>query len=42
MQIHNYVPLGMCGLDLIPPIVVTSANTNGALVIVIIDWGITT
>ncbi len=33
----NFVPLGVCGLDLIPPTLVTSANTNGTFVIVIID-----
>jgi hypothetical protein len=33
----NYVPLGMCGFDLISPIVVTGGDTNGALVTIIID-----
>ncbi len=36
----NYVPLGVCGLDLILLIVVTGVNTNGTSVIVSIDWGI--
>jgi hypothetical protein len=30
----------VCGLDLILPTIAISANTNGASVIVIIDWDI--
>jgi hypothetical protein len=30
----------MCGMDLISPIILIGINTNGASVIVIIDWGI--
>ncbi len=33
----NYVPRGLCGLDLIPTIVWTNVDTNRALIIVIID-----
>jgi len=37
MQLTNYVPFGVCGLDLTPSIIWTSANTNGASITVIID-----
>jgi hypothetical protein len=33
----NSIPLGMCGLDLIPLTVAIGADTNGALLTVIID-----
>jgi hypothetical protein len=41
-KLTNFVPLGVCGLDLIPIIILTSVDTNRALVIVIINWGIAT
>ncbi len=33
----NYVPLGVCGLDLTPSIIWIGANMNGTSIIVIID-----
>jgi hypothetical protein len=36
-KIINFVPLGVCGLDLIPTTVWTNVDTNGTLVTVIID-----
>ncbi len=35
-KFKNYVPLGMCGLDLIPTIISSSANANKISIIVII------
>jgi hypothetical protein len=39
-KLTNFVPLGVCFLDLIPIIVLIGTDTNRASVIVIIDWGI--
>jgi len=36
-KLSNFVPLGVYGLDLTPSTVCTSADTNGALVTIIID-----
>jgi hypothetical protein len=36
-KLTNYVPLGICGLDLIPTIILTVVDTNGALVTIITD-----
>ncbi len=33
----NFVPLGVCGLDLILPIVIIGVDTNGASITIIID-----
>jgi hypothetical protein len=33
----NFVRLGMCGLDLIPPTIVIGVDTNGTSIIAIID-----
>jgi hypothetical protein len=38
----NYVPFGVCGLDLTPSIIWTGVDTNETSVILIIDWGIAT
>jgi hypothetical protein len=38
----NFVPLGICGLDLTPSTIWTSVDTNRASVTVIIDLGIAT
>jgi hypothetical protein len=39
-KLTNFVALGICGLHLIPTIILTSADVNEASVIIIIDWGI--
>jgi hypothetical protein len=39
-KLTNYVPLGVCGLDLTPSIIWTCANTNKVSITIIIDWGI--
>ncbi len=36
----NYVPFGVCDLDLILSIVWMGVNTNRASITIIIDWGI--
>jgi hypothetical protein len=41
-KLTNYVPLGVCGLDLTPSIVRLGVDTNGASIIIIINWGIAT
>ncbi len=41
-KLTSYVPFWMCGLDMIPTTICTSANTNGSLVTIIINIGINT
>jgi hypothetical protein len=36
-KLTNFVPLGVCGLDLIPITILTGVDTNGVLVTIIID-----
>ncbi len=36
----NYVPFRVCGLDMILLAIITNVDTNGALIMVIINWGI--
>jgi hypothetical protein len=40
-EFTNFVPLGVCGLDLILPIIIIDVDTNGALITIIIERGIT-
>jgi hypothetical protein len=41
-MLTKFVPLGVCGLDLIPGMIWTSIIVNGDLVIITIEWGIAT
>jgi hypothetical protein len=42
MHVQRFVPLEVHGLDLIPAMVWVDVVVNGALIIVTIEWGIST